>query len=185
MCAPEMRPNNAIHLTANSRLRRLLPAGDRGRWASRNRVVHPAKFMRHEREENVQRRSLVHTLVLTAGVALSALGNSAILAQQAPITRTILQQEDLAGVPGREVVMLRAEIAPGAIAAKHFHPGPEVVYILSGSLLVEPDGQPPVTLQEGDSMYCASEGYRVPGWGKRPTPRHASPVAACVRLAAR
>jgi hypothetical protein len=29
-----MRPNNAIHLTVNSRLRRLLPAGDRERSAA-------------------------------------------------------------------------------------------------------------------------------------------------------
>ena len=27
-------PNNAMHLTGNSRLRRLLPAGDRERWGA-------------------------------------------------------------------------------------------------------------------------------------------------------
>ena len=34
-----MTPNNAMHLTDNSRLRRLLPAGDRERWAAARRQL--------------------------------------------------------------------------------------------------------------------------------------------------
>jgi hypothetical protein len=50
---------------------------------------------------------------LVAGLAALAVGSHVLMAQSAPITRTMLQQKDLEGVAGREVVMYRAEIAPG------------------------------------------------------------------------
>jgi hypothetical protein len=40
--------------------------------------------------------------------------------------RTDLQRHDL-GVPGREVVQVRVELDPGAVAPKHSHPGEEIM----------------------------------------------------------
>ena len=73
-------------------------------------------------------------------------------AQQPGVTRTDLQRHDL-GIPGREVVQARVDIAPGSLAARHSHPGEEIVYILEGSLEYQLDGKPPVTLKAGDVLF--------------------------------
>jgi hypothetical protein len=49
-------------------------------------------------------------------------------AQQAGVTRTDLLRNDLS-VPGREVVQVRVDIAPGVLAPNHTHPGEEVAYV--------------------------------------------------------
>jgi quercetin dioxygenase-like cupin family protein len=99
--------------------------------------------------------ALVGTPVLAVGLAVGAIGNQVLMAQPAPVTRTILQQKDLAEAEGRELVMYRADIVPGGAVGKHFHPGPELVYVMEGALTIQHDGQPPVTLKAGDSAYIA------------------------------
>jgi quercetin dioxygenase-like cupin family protein len=79
------------------------------------------------------------------------------MAQSTPVTRAILQQKDLEGAAGREVVMYRAAIAPGAAVGRHFHPGPELIYVLEGALILEHDGHPPVTLQAGESVHIPAK----------------------------
>lgn len=106
------------------------------------------------------RRDYAQTLLasaLVAGLAAVAIGTQVLMAQSGPITRTMLQQKDLEGVAGREVVMYRAEIAPGGAVGRHFHPGPELIYVLEGALMLEHDGHPPVTLKAGDSAHIAAK----------------------------
>jgi quercetin dioxygenase-like cupin family protein len=79
------------------------------------------------------------------------------MAQSTPITRTILQQKELDEAPGREVVMYRAEIAPGGAVGKHFHPGPELIYVLDGELLLEHDGHPAMTVKAGESTHIPAK----------------------------
>jgi quercetin dioxygenase-like cupin family protein len=47
----------------------------------------------------------------------------------------MLQQKDIEGIPGREGILYLAEIIPGGVAGRHFHPGPELGYVLQGSLV--------------------------------------------------
>jgi quercetin dioxygenase-like cupin family protein len=98
---------------------------------------------------------LVSALVL--GIAMGVIGNHVLSAQQQPVTRTILHQKDLEGVAGREVIMYRAEIVPGGAAGRHYHPGPELVYVVEGALLLEPDGQSPITLKAGESAHMPAK----------------------------
>jgi quercetin dioxygenase-like cupin family protein len=91
--------------------------------------------------------------VLTPALAAGAIGAQVLMAQPAPVTRTILQQKDLEGTEGREVMMYRADFVPGGALGRHFHPGPELLYILEGALILETDGHPPVTLKAGDSAH--------------------------------
>ena len=76
-------------------------------------------------------------------------------AQQPGIRRTDLQRHDLS-VPGREVVQVRVDLAPGVVAPKHNHPGEEIVYVLEGSLEYQVEGKPPVTLKAGDVLFIPS-----------------------------
>ena len=77
-------------------------------------------------------------------IAVIAVGASALGAQPArpPGTaRTDLQRHDLS-IPGREVVQLRVDFAPGASFPSHTHPGEEIIYVIEGSLEYEVAGKP-------------------------------------------
>jgi quercetin dioxygenase-like cupin family protein len=54
---------------------------------------------------------------------------------------------------GREVIQVRVDFRPGAVAPRHRHPGEEIAYVLSGSLEYRLDGRPPVTLHAGDVLF--------------------------------
>ena len=86
--------------------------------------------------------------------AMLAIGGTLYMAQaqQAGLKRTDLQHHDLSA-PGREAVQVRVDFAPGAVAARHMHPGEEIIYVLEGLLEYQVDGQPPKTLKAGDVLF--------------------------------
>ncbi len=95
-------------------------------------------------------------IALAATVSIVALigtfGLQSLMAQQPGFSRTMLQKGDLS-VAGREAVQVRAEFDPGVAAGKHTHPGEELGYILEGTLVLEIEGKPPVTLSAGDYFF--------------------------------
>ena len=88
---------------------------------------------------------------IVAGV-IGAWGIGSLEAQQPGFKRTPLQKQELTA-HGREAVQVIAEFAPGVAAGKHTHPGEELGYVLEGSLQLEIQGKPPVTLKAGDSFF--------------------------------
>lgn len=68
------------------------------------------------------------------------------------VTRADLQRHDLS-IPGREAIQVRVDFAPGAVAARHSHPGEEIVYVLKGALEYRLDGKAPATLRAGDVLF--------------------------------
>jgi quercetin dioxygenase-like cupin family protein len=93
------------------------------------------------------------TVAVIMGIAVGMVGNQILTAQQPSVTRTILQQKDLEEITGKEIIMYRAELVPGGVAGRHTHPGPELAYVLEGTLIFEIDGQPPITLKAGESVH--------------------------------
>lgn len=91
-------------------------------------------------------------LAAAALVAATALAPHAALSQQLDTRRTDLSRNDLS-VPGREVIQVLVEFAPGVRASRHSHPGEEIVYVVEGSLEYQLDGKPPVTLKAGDVLF--------------------------------
>jgi quercetin dioxygenase-like cupin family protein len=73
-------------------------------------------------------------------------------AQQAGIKRTDLERKDL-NVPGREVVLVRVDFAPGVAFPPHSHPGEEIAYVIEGELEYQLEGKPPVTLKPGEVLF--------------------------------
>jgi quercetin dioxygenase-like cupin family protein len=95
---------------------------------------------------------------IIAAVALivaSAWATQAALAQLAGTNRIDLQRHDLS-VPGREVIQVLVELAPGAVAPRHAHPGEEIVYVVEGVLEYRLDGKPPATLKAGEVLFIPS-----------------------------
>ena len=72
--------------------------------------------------------------------------------ERPPIARTDLQRHDLSA-PGREVVQVRVDFAPGAEFGRHRHPGEEIVYVLEGRLEYRIEGAPPITLGAGEVLF--------------------------------
>ena len=91
-------------------------------------------------------------LAVAALIVASAVAPHVALAQALGIKRTDLQRHDLS-VPGREVIQVLVEFAPGVVAPRHSHPGEEIAYVIEGVFLYELDGAPPVTLKAGESLF--------------------------------
>jgi len=89
----------------------------------------------------------VAVLIIGSGLALHV-----TQAQQLGIKRTDVQRHDL-GVPGREVIQVRVDFAPGVAFGKHWHPGAEIAYVLEGTLEYQLEGKPPVTLKAGEALF--------------------------------
>jgi quercetin dioxygenase-like cupin family protein len=90
---------------------------------------------------------IMAVLIVGSGLALYV-----ARAQQPGIKRTDLQRHDLSA-PGREVIQVRVDFAPGAVAPNHTHPGEEIIYVLEGSLEYQVEGKQPVTLHAGEVLF--------------------------------
>ena len=67
------------------------------------------------------------------------------------LTRVLVGRADVS-VPGREAVVARVEVAPGAKAGRHTHPGDEISYVMEGEATLLVDGQPPRKVKAGESF---------------------------------
>ena len=92
----------------------------------------------------------MHTKTLLIGATL-AVAAGTLLAQASGLTRTLVGRGDVS-VPGREAVVARVEVAPGARAGRHTHPGDEISYVMEGEATLLVDGQPPRVVKAGESF---------------------------------
>ncbi len=88
--------------------------------------------------------------LLLVGIALS-IAAGVLMAQNSGLTRTLLTKVDIS-VAGREAVVARVEVAPGARAGRHTHPGDEISYVLEGQVELLIDGQPPRVVKAGEAL---------------------------------
>jgi quercetin dioxygenase-like cupin family protein len=84
---------------------------------------------------------------------IAAAGLSADESQKAAAAVKPLVTRDLAGIPGKEVVMLTVEYLPGGASLPHRHDANVFVYVLEGSMIMQVKGKEPVTLKAGDTFY--------------------------------
>src|SRR5215469_2351216 len=75
----------------------------------------------------------------------------ALFSQNPGLKRTVVHKADVS-VPGREAVIARGELAPGASAGRHTHPGDEISYVIEGEVEVLVDGQPTRKVKAGDAF---------------------------------
>jgi quercetin dioxygenase-like cupin family protein len=94
----------------------------------------------------------IRTIAVAVLLAGSGFALHAAQVQQSGIKRTDLLRHDLS-VPGRELVQVRVDFAPGVVFGKHSHPGEEIAFVLEGSLEYQLDGKPPVTLKAGEALF--------------------------------
>jgi quercetin dioxygenase-like cupin family protein len=96
--------------------------------------------------------------IIAAVAALFLFSGSTLSVAQAhevslgDIKRTNLLRNDLSA-PGREVIQVLVEFAPGVSALRHSHPGEELVYVTEGALEYRLDGRPPLTVKAGEVLF--------------------------------
>jgi quercetin dioxygenase-like cupin family protein len=90
------------------------------------------------------------TTKLVAFVLL-CLMTGAAMAQQPKVTS--LMSKDLPENPGREVLVITVEHAPGGSNAIHRHNAHAIVYVLEGSVVMQVKGGEQVTLTPGQTFY--------------------------------
>ena len=88
-------------------------------------------------------------LLIVAGLFASSLGAAE---PPAGFSRKVLQDQDLS-VPGRHAVVALIEVAVGAAAGRHTHPGEELGYVVEGTFQIEIEGKAPQTLKAGDTFF--------------------------------
>src|SRR5262245_47141235 len=89
-------------------------------------------------------------LCLTTGTAM---------AQQAKVTS--LMSKDLPESPGKEMLMITVEHAPGGSSPVHRHNAHAMVYVLEGSVVMQVKGGQQVTLTHGHSFYEGPDDIHV------------------------
>ena len=94
-------------------------------------------------------------VTLAAVVLLSAPLVSSVGAQPAApgAQVTPLLTKPLAGIDGKEGLMVVVEYPPGVASAAHRHNANTFVYVLEGSVVMQVAGGPAVTLTAGQTFY--------------------------------
>jgi quercetin dioxygenase-like cupin family protein len=108
--------------------------------------------------------SMKRLAVLTACVFGSLIAPP-VLAQEG-MKRTVLNQADLSGAPGMEVISSILEVQPGASIPRHFHNGIEAGRVLEGAMVQYP-GKEPQMLETGTAVFnlrgAFHAGYKIVG----------------------
>src|ERR1700674_5906728 len=87
----------------------------------------------------------------TLALIFAAVSAGVLFSQTPGIKRTVVHKADVS-VPGREAVIARVEVAPGANAGRHTHPGDEISYVAEGEGEILIEGQPPRKVKAGDGF---------------------------------
>jgi quercetin dioxygenase-like cupin family protein len=84
-------------------------------------------------------------------LVLLCLMTGPLMAQEAKVTP--LMSKDLPEIPGKEVLMITVEYAPGGVDPIHRHNAKAFVYVLEGSIIMQVKGGKEVTLTPGQTFY--------------------------------
>jgi len=99
---------------------------------------------------------LVLTLFVSVGLSLIS---STLMAQEPKVTS--LMSKDLKEFPGKELLMITVEHAPGGSSPIHRHNAHAMVYVLEGSVVMQVKGGKEVTLTPGQTFYEGPDDIHV------------------------
>lgn len=94
-------------------------------------------------------------------LVLLCLMTGTLTAQQPTVAS--LMSKDLTEIPGREVLMITVEYAPGGADPIHRHNAHGFIYVLEGSIVMQVKGGKEVTLTPGQTFYEAPDHVHVVG----------------------
>ena len=92
-------------------------------------------------------------------VVLFSLIAGTLMAQEAKVTS--LMSKDLPENPGKEMLMITVEHAPGGSSPIHRHNAHAMVYVLEGSVVMQVKGGKQVTVKPGQTFYEGPDDVHV------------------------
>lgn len=101
--------------------------------------------------------------VSTAAFLASLLCLMSVPLSAQPPTVAPLMTKELTDIPGKEVLVLTVEFAPGGEDPIHRHDAHGFVYVLEGSVVMQVRGGEPVTLTAGQTFYEGPEDLHIVG----------------------
>lgn len=102
----------------------------------------------------MNRRRMLQTALATAGMVPAVSGEAREGHGAAPGSHAQERiRKALAGVAGKEAVMVEVTYPPGKGSQPHRHPGPIFGYVLEGAVVMRLDDGPEVTYREGEVFY--------------------------------
>ena len=98
---------------------------------------------------------LMLAFLITSALMITStlMAQKAVTPPMAQETITELMSKDLAGFPGKEVLMYTVDFPPGFSSPVHRHNAQVSVYMLEGSVVMQVRGGKEVTLRPGQSFY--------------------------------
>src|SRR5262245_31361944 len=110
-----------------------------------------------KQERNMPMRSITsfptvvrRTLQWTAVAGTTLLLGQTALAEDAV---SVLIEQRLADMAGKEATVITVDYAPGAASDQHFHPGSVFAYVWEGAVVSQLGGEQSVTYTKGQSWY--------------------------------
>src|SRR4029453_12969978 len=94
-------------------------------------------------------------------LVLLCLMSGTVMAQEPKITQ--LMSKNLINIPGKEVLMITVESAPGGSDPIHRHNASAFVYVLEGSVVMQLKGGKQITLAPGETFYEGPDDVHVVG----------------------
>ena len=101
------------------------------------------------------------TTKLVALALLCLMLTGTAMAEQAKVMS--LMSKDLPESPGKEMLMITVEHAPGGSSPVHRHNAHALVYVLEGSVVMQVKGGQQVTLTPGQTFYEGPDNVHVVG----------------------
>jgi quercetin dioxygenase-like cupin family protein len=90
---------------------------------------------------------------VVVGIVAGAVGNQALQAQSPSVKNTPVLRTDMTGLQGMEGYLNIVEQDPGGIGRKQYHTGDVFFYVIMGSMMLEMDGKPSVTVNQGQAFH--------------------------------
>jgi quercetin dioxygenase-like cupin family protein len=97
------------------------------------------------------RKSAISAVVIAFVSTLTILAQPVTSAAAPVVVRKILMQKDVAG--GQTLTLVKETIPVGGREGSHTHPGPAMVYVMSGAFWLDYDGKPNATYKAGDTFF--------------------------------
>ena len=98
--------------------------------------------------------SIARILVLVVLICLdSASGNAT---EPPPLQAENLLRESIAGVEGKEIIVIRVSLPPHTELPWHWHSGEEFFYVIEGSVTLKRRGEPDLLAGTGDAQNIAA-----------------------------
>jgi quercetin dioxygenase-like cupin family protein len=123
-------------------------------YNSEDDLGHHSSDLRAKNERSIMKNKKLMLVLL-------CLMTGPLMAQEPKVTP--LMSKDLTDIPGREVLMIIVEYAPGGADPIHRHNAHGFIYVLEGSVVMQVKGGKQVTLTPGQTFYEGPDDVHVVG----------------------